>query len=121
MALYTSVLCSSGVVHAHGDYSFTIQRARIAKFSLYGAALDSCADVKQWPEIASGFGVPDRILALRADGDLLAYDAFYAGAAKWVRWDVLRARLSFVVIGGSEADVSAGVRGGIARTEVALA
>lgn len=116
-----SVLCASGVLHVYGDYSFTIQRARVTKFSLYGAALDCCVDVKQWPDVAAAFGVPDRILALTADGDMLAYDAFYTGGGKWVRWDVFRQRLSFVVIGGSDADVSAGVRGGISRTEVALA
>lgn len=61
------------------------------------------------------FGRPDRCLKLEAEGDLIAYDSYYAVSKKWVRWLASIERPTVVLIGEDGDALHATELGGISR------
>jgi len=113
--VHASVVYGTGVLHTDADVSFIVRRGRVEKLSVYGRWLSPLAELRTLPQLHARFGRPDRCLRLEAEGDLIAYDSYYAAAKKWVRWLASLERPTVVLLGEDADALRVAERAGISR------
>ena len=107
-----SVVYGSGALHTDADASFMVRGGHVSKVTLHGRWMAPFADLNTLTKFDAAFGKPELRFRLDANGDLMAYDSFYALSCKWVRWLAFGRRPGFIMFGGDSDTLRLGARGG---------
>ncbi|GAA1937780.1 hypothetical protein [Kitasatospora viridis] len=95
---------SDGFLYCTDKLTYKVQGGTVVGFAVYGPHLSHFAHLASYQEFLTAFGTPDRVHENEAYGDLMAYDAYYWGAKKHVKWDAWDNRVSLINFGGFEGN-----------------